>query len=42
MATFFIVQGKVNHIKGYLDGEWACDEMDRKSVSGDLVMVAGC
>ena len=42
LATFFPVEGKVDHIEGFLDGDWACDEFDRKSVSGGLAMVGGC
>ena len=29
-------------IEGFLDGDWACVELDRKSVSGGLIMVAVC
>jgi hypothetical protein len=42
LSTFFPAQGEVTHIAGFLDGDWACDEIDRKSVSGGLAMVAGC
>ncbi len=27
-------QGKVSHIAGCVDGNWACNNKDRKSVSG--------
>ena len=42
LATFFPTEGQVTHIAGYVDGDWACDDADRKSVSGGLIMVAGC
>lgn len=42
MATFYPAEGPVTHIGGYLDGDWACDDIDRKSVSGAVAMVAGC
>ena len=42
LATYFPEHGVVDRIEGFLDGDWACDELDRKSVSGAAVMVAGC
>ena len=32
MATFYLAEGPVTHIAGYLDGDWACDDIDGKSV----------
>ena len=26
----------------FLDGDWACDDLDRKSASGGYLMVGGC
>ena len=42
LCTFFPAAGEVTHIAGYLDGDWACDDIDRKSVSGGIAMVSGC
>ena len=42
LATFFPAEGHASHITGFIDGDWACDDLDRKSVSGGLMMVAGC
>ena len=42
LATFFPANGQVTHIMGYVDGDWACDDVDRTSVSGGLIMLAGC
>ena len=42
LSTFFPADGKVDRVEAYLDGDWGCDELDRKSVAGGLVMVAGC
>ena len=42
LATFFPRHGEASHIVAYLDGDWACDELDRKSVAGGCIMVGGC
>ncbi len=42
MATFLPAEGQVMHIAAFADGDWACGDMDRKSVSGFIIMVAGC
>ena len=42
LGTFFPSEGRVSQIDAYLDGDWGCDESDRKSVSGAVIMVAGC
>ncbi len=42
MATFFPAEGQVTHIAAYAHGDWACDDLDRKSISRDVIMVAGC
>ncbi len=42
MATFFPAEGQATPIAAYADGDWACDDMDRKSVSGGWITVAGC
>ena len=34
--------GKSDVIEAFLDGDWACDDLDRKSVSGGYLMVGGC
>ena len=42
LATFMLAEGSLIGITGYLDGDWASDEIDRKSVSGGYIMVGGC
>ena len=42
LATFFPCDEEIRQISGYVDGDWACDDFDRKSVSGGVIMVAGC
>ena len=34
--------GKPDTIEAFLDGDWACDDLDRKSASGGYLMVGGC
>ena len=34
--------GKPDTIEAFLDGGWACDDLDRKSASGGYLMVGGC
>ena len=34
--------GKPDTIEAFLDGDWACDDLDKKSASGDYLMVGGC
>ena len=42
LATFFQTASEDTVIKDCVDGDWGCDELDRKSVSGGVVMVGGC
>ena len=41
-ATFMPKAGKPDIIEAFLDGDWACDDLDRKSASGGYLMVGGC
>ena len=42
LATFMPKDGAMDKIDGYLDGDWGCDDFDRKSVSGGYLVVGGC
>ena len=42
LATFMPKAGKSDTIEAFLDGDWACDDLDRKSASGGYLMVGGC
>ena len=42
LATFMPKAGKADIIEAFLDGDWACDDLDRKSASGGYLMVGGC
>ena len=42
LATFMPRASKPDTIEAFLDGDWACDELDRKSASGGYLMVGGC
>ena len=42
LATLFPTASEDMVIKGFVDGDWGCDDLDRKSVSGIVVMVGGC
>ena len=42
LATFFPAEGISDTIDGYLDGDWGCDDLDRKSVSGGFLKCGGC
>ena len=42
LATFMPRAGKPDTIEAFLDGDWACDDLDRKSASGGYLMVGGC
>ena len=42
LATFMPKAGKPDIIEAFLDGDWACDDLDRKSASGGHLMVGGC
>ena len=42
LATFMPKAGKSDIIEAFLDGDWACDDLDRKSASGEYLMVGGC
>ena len=42
LATFMSKAGKPDIIEAFLDGDWACDDLDRKSTSGGYLMVGGC
>ena len=34
--------GKPDIIEAFLDGDWACDDLERNSASGGYLMVGGC
>ena len=38
LATFMPKAGKPDIIEAFLDGDWACDDLDRKSASGGYLM----
>ena len=42
LATFMPRAGKPDIIEAFLDGDWACHDLDRKSASGGYLMVADC
>ena len=42
LATFMPKTSKTEIIEAFLDGDWACDDLDRKSASGGYLMVGGC
>ena len=42
LATFMPRSGKADSTEAYLDGDWACDDIDKKSASGTYLMAAGC
>ena len=42
LATFMPKAGKPDIIEAFLDGDWACDDLDRKSASGGYLVVGGC
>jgi hypothetical protein len=42
LASFIPTASEDMVIKGFVDGDWGCDELDRKRVSGGFVMVGGC
>ena len=42
LATFMPKAGKSDIIEAFLDGDWACDDLDRKSASAGYLMVGGC
>ena len=42
LATFFPVVHDNMVIEGFVDCDWGCDDLDRKSVSGGVDMVGGC
>ena len=42
LATFMPKAGKPDIIEAFLDGDWACDDLDTKSASGGSLMVGGC
>ena len=42
LATFMPRSGKADSIEAYLDGDWACDDVDKKSASGGYLMAGGC
>ena len=42
LATFMPKAGKSDIIESFFDGDWACDDLDRKSASGGYLMVGGC
>ena len=41
LATFVPKDGNIEEITGYVDGDWGCDDYDRKSVSGGFIMIGG-
>ena len=42
LATFMPRARKPDTIEAFLDGDWACDDLDKKSASGGYLMVGGC
>ena len=42
MATYFPSEGEPRVIEAWCDGDWATDDLDRKSVAGGVIMIAGC
>ena len=42
LATFMPRSGKADSVEAHLDGDWACDDIDKKSASGGYLMVGGC
>ena len=42
MSTVFPAKEAPTKISCYVDGDWGGDEVDRKSVMGGAIMVAGC
>ena len=42
LATFMPKAGKPDIIEAFLDGDWACDDLDRKTASGGNLIVGGC
>ena len=42
LATFMPRSGKADSIEAYLDGDWACDDIDKKSASGMYLVTGGC
>ncbi len=42
LATFYLREGDATFVAGYSDGDGACEDLDRKSVSGAVATVAGC
>ena len=42
LATFMPKADMSDIIEAFLDGDWACDDLDRKSASGGYLMVGGC
>ena len=42
LATFLPKSGKAYSVEAHHDGNWACDDIDKKSASGGYLMVGGC
>ena len=42
LATFMPRAGKPDTIEAFLDGDWACDDLDRKSAPGGYLIFGGC
>ena len=42
LATFMPRASKPEIIEAFLDGDWACDDLDKKSAPGGYLMVGGC
>ena len=40
-ATFVPWNGALNRIESFLDGDWGCDDFDRKSVGGGYLLAGG-